>query len=306
MKVKSPLTGLPRTRLDKTLDAEFIIQSYKKQLHIDVSRFFQGIKKIQIYKCLDTGYRFYYPFNTSGDSKFYEYLEKFPWYYMDWKWEHKIASNLIKPKNRVLEIGCGRGSFIKKIQQKGADCIGLELNENAVSYGQDKKVNILKESIQNHAKNNNERYDVVCSFQVVEHIAKIKEFLQSSINVLKPGGRLVISVPNNDSLILKYYDNIVLNMPPHHMGMWDINSLISIQKKFNLQLDNVFFEPLQNYHLEYASLYLEEKLSSRLLRKYHFIPPLIRKIARPFWKFCAKEMSEYIFGQTIVATYIKI
>lgn len=304
--VRSPITGSKNIYLEKTIKTSFIIEEYKKfEMNIDVSKYFKNTTEIFVYRCLDTGYRFYYPFNTNGDSKFYEDLEKFSWYYMDWKWEHEIASNIIKPKDRVLETGCGRGSFLRKMQQKGVDCIGLELNENAISFSQSKKLKILSESIQNHAKKNHEKYDVVCSFQVVEHIAKIKEFLQASIDALKPGGKFIVSVPNNDSFIIRE-NKLILNMPPHHMGMWNLNSLISIQKNFNLRIDKVFFEPLQSYHLGYAILYLHERLSSKLLRKYHFLSPLIHKIARPFLRFCAREISEYIPGHTIIAIYEKI
>ena len=102
MKIRSPLTKLRNTQLEKVLETDFIIDCYKKQLNIDVSKYFKDIKKISIYKCLDTGYRFYYPLNIYGDGKFYESLEKHSWYYMDWKWEHEIASNIIKPKDRVF------------------------------------------------------------------------------------------------------------------------------------------------------------------------------------------------------------
>lgn len=305
--IRSPLTNSKNIHLERTIKTSFIITEYKKRFGgYDISKYFHNIKKIFVYKCLDSGYRFYYPYNVDGDGKFYECLEKYPWYYMDWKWEHEEIANIIKPKDKILEIGCGRGGFLQKIQQRGITCTGLELNKSAVSYGLAKKLIILNESIQNHAKKNYQKYNVVCTFQVVEHVAKIKEFLQSSINVLKPGGKLIISVPNNDSLIFKENDNIVLNMPPHHMGMWNLNSLINIQKYFNLRLDKVFLEPLQNYHLGYATLYLEESFSKKLLRKYRFIPPLIRKIVRPFWRFSAKEMSKYILGQSIVAVYTKL
>lgn len=46
-------------------------------MNIDVSDFFNSIKKVSIYKCLDTGYRFYYPFNISGDNIFYQKLKNF-------------------------------------------------------------------------------------------------------------------------------------------------------------------------------------------------------------------------------------
>ena len=37
---------------------------------------------------------------------------------MDWKWEYQIAKNLIQKNNHVLEIGCGKGSFIKNLTEE--------------------------------------------------------------------------------------------------------------------------------------------------------------------------------------------
>ena len=270
-------------------------------MNIAVSKYFKGIEEIFVYKCLDTGYRFYYPFDINGDSKFYEELEKFPWYYMDWKWEYEMASNIIKSKDKVLEIGCGRGSFLEKMQQKGADCTGLELNKNSVLYGQDKKMKILNESIQNHAKNNHERYDVVCSFQVVEHIAKIKEFLQASIDAIKPDGKLIISVPNNygDSIILK--DNL-LNMPPHHMGLWDSVSLSNLQNIFPFRLELLEVEPIQKYHFGYYKSLVENYLA----KDSDFWDKFFKRKRRFIIDKSIQCLSKYLIGHTILAQYRKL
>ena len=43
-----------------------LIQGYKNQLGIDVSKYFKGIKEIKLYECLETKYRFYYPLYIEG------------------------------------------------------------------------------------------------------------------------------------------------------------------------------------------------------------------------------------------------
>lgn len=62
----------------------------------------------------------------------------------------------------------------------------------------------------------------------MEHVADIKSFIKYSLSVLKPGGKMVVNIPNNDCLMFGG-KNIILNIPPHHMGMWNINSLIKLQ-----------------------------------------------------------------------------
>jgi len=306
MQLHSPLTGSTNVVLEKEIKCRFIIDSYRKQLDVNVTKYFHDLESIQIYRCLDTGYRFYYPFDIDGDSKFYEALQKYKWYYMDWKWEHEIASMIIAPANKVLEIGCGRGGFLEKMQQKGVKGTGLELNESALESSRSKGLEVLNQTIQDHSVEHPAQYDVVCSFQVVEHIAAIKEFMQASVNVLKPGGKLIVSVPNNDSLIIKCYPDTALNMPPHHMGLWNMNSLIKIQRCFDLQVEAIHLEPVQPYHLWYSYSLVGKRLSREWRNRYGFIASLIPQIARPITSSSVKALAEYIIGHTVLAVYVKL
>lgn len=303
-RILSPLTNSSNITLEEIIPTDFLIKRYKECLNVDTSNYFQGLKKIRLYRCKDTNYRFYYPFNINGDGEFYEKLEKFPWYYMPWKWEHQIVMNSINSKDNVLEIGCGPGGFLKKVEQKGARGVGLEFNKSAVEVGKKKKLNILNEPIQEHAKKFQD-YSFVCSFQVLEHIATPREFIQASIDALRPGGKLVLSVPNADSLIFKNNPDMITNMPPHHMGLWDINSLLKLQKIFDITIDSIYFEPLQKYHIQYLVNFLKERLKNKLLYKNYFLKSILLKLGMPFVQFCGIQSAKYINGHTVIVIYIK-
>lgn len=297
MSIKSPLTYSDNTLLEKTIFTREIIQAYQENFKIDVSRYFNGLETIYIYKCLDTGFRFFYPFNIAGDGKFYEQFQQFDWYYMDWKWEHETALQYIRPSMKVLEVGCARGSFIEKLSKSNIDSVGLELNEDAVLMGQKKGIKIFNQTVQEHAIANTGKYDVVCSFQMMEHIVPIREVLQASITALKKGGKLIISVPNNGSFI-KLSVNY-LNMPPHHMGLWNEEVFRNIAKIFNLKIGNVHFEPLQEYHKEYfintmTGYYLKKYRSVAFIAN-RIIPRLIPKITALFMKKTRGHTMEGVF-----------
>ncbi len=49
--IKSPLTNSPDVNLIKQLDAEKIIQNYQNEYNTDVSAYFKGITKVDIYQC---------------------------------------------------------------------------------------------------------------------------------------------------------------------------------------------------------------------------------------------------------------
>ena len=51
-----------------------ICEAYQNQLDFDVSRFFKEVDLVKLYECKTTGYRFFHPFTTVGDAKFYKDL----------------------------------------------------------------------------------------------------------------------------------------------------------------------------------------------------------------------------------------
>ncbi len=288
-KVKSPLTGGSVVKI-REIEVESVKENYLKYYGINVESYFKNINKIQIFECLDTGYQFYYPFNIIGDSLFYEKLEKEVWYYNPWKWEHKESIKYIKKGDNVLEIGCGRGAFLEKIRDTiDAKVTGLELNENVTKNSSF----ILNQTIEKHAQENPEKYDVVCSFHVLEHISDVKSFLTASLKVLKESGTLIIAVPNNNSFIKDDFINI-LNMPPHHQGLWTKKSLASLDFIFNTKTLVIKEERLQKEH---QSWFLDVKSE-----KYKFF----KRIKRNFlFKKLVKTFRFLFKGQTIIATYKK-
>src|SRR4030042_6354888 len=306
MNIKCPLTDLSDIELERTIKTQFLIDAWKnRELSVDVARFFKGLNEIYVYKCKDTGYRFYYPFNISGDDQFYKDLQRLPWYYMDWKWEYQKIYELIKSGERVLEIGCGDGSFIKKLKDKNVSVVGLEFSAEAIKKCQEKGLTVFKENIQEYAKNNKEKYNIVCSFQVMEHIADIGNAIQASIDVIKNGGKLIISIPNSDSFTGKDINNL-LDMPPHHMAIWNEQSLRGLEKIFNIKLDKIYFEPLQSYHFRFYYHVLFGSKISKFFGK--FLGDIINKILGRISLFLLvhTKLPEKIKGHTIMAVYIKI
>lgn len=302
--MQSPITGKDNAILEREIPSSFIIEKYKQESGLDVSHFFRGINAVSIYSCPLTGYRFYHPFNITGDDTFYQALENEPGYYMDSKWEHAVAEKWIKTSDHVLEIGCARGSFLKKARSMGATVQGLEMNSSAVAECEKSGIPVKKETVEKFAEGKKEMYNVVCSFQVLEHAPEVRSFLDSSLSLLKPGGLLIVSVPNNDSFVLK--DDIALNMPPHHMGLWNSNSLMKLQDYFDIKIESIQLEPLQKYHAGFADTILEKEIDNKLKEKLGPLSPLVRKPAMRLARLTVAAMSEYIIGQTVLAVYRKV
>lgn len=296
----SPVDNVSEAVLVKEITPEFIIHEYKK-LDIDVSNYFHGVSGVKVFKCKKSGYIFFSPSNIAGDGSFYEKLMHFDWYYNPWKWEHEVCKNLADSGSEILEVGCAKGGFLYEIGTKlGVKGTGLELNRKAIVEGRKKGVNILEETIQYHAKQNSARYDIVCSFQVLEHISDVHSFLQAQIDCLKENGKLVIAVPNNDSFI-RLDNGGILNLPPHHMGLWNPDSIKSLEHVFNIKLVEILFEPLQEVHFQW---FYNNHLKG-LQRRNHIVGNLLEKLTRPFYKPVLRLAKGFVKGHTMVAVFQK-
>lgn len=233
----SPVTGKDNTTLTDVFFSKDIIQLYNVQLGMDVSSFFSGNNTFFLYQCNNTGYRFYHPQGMAGDGGFYAELQQrlADEYYHGWKFENQLAFDAIQPGDKVLDIGCGVGNFLMRAKEK-ATVTGLELNEKAIEVCHQRGFDVRKEMIETHALHNEEQYDMVTFFQVLEHIYEVKPFLENALKVLKKGGKLVIGVPNNEPYFLGYDKYCTLNLPPHHMGLWNKEVFECIAPLFNIKM----------------------------------------------------------------------
>ena len=198
----------------------------------------------------------------------------------------------------MLDVGWGQGSCLARSAARGATGTGIEFNTKAGEIARSKGVEILPELLSDHRQKRSNYYDVVTSFQVLEHVTDPRDFIEGCIKVLKPGGSLIIGVPNDDGF-LGQDDDAVLNMPPHHMTLWNRASLTALAAKVDITLEQIEFEPLQEtawYQALMERRYLTNTLKRKLYYKLGF-----DQIFRSF----LAENAHTIDGHTIMAFYRK-
>jgi 2-polyprenyl-3-methyl-5-hydroxy-6-metoxy-1,4-benzoquinol methylase len=298
--VLSPLTHAQRVTLEEKLDSKRIVTRYKAECGFDASAYFENLDAVALYRCEETGYRFFYPPRMAGDSELYEHLQKLPWYYGSWRWEHDLANKQINEDDYVLEVGCGFGLFLQKLRDRNIRCAGLEFNCRAVETARMSGLHVYPEAIHDHAKNNPGKYTVVCAFQVLEHISSAGDFIADCLKAMKPSGKFVISVPNNNPFLFKHDKYHTLNLPPHHMGLWNKRSLQNLQKVFPLRAFLVKTEPLFD-HESYFKTQLEY-LSS----KSPWLGKVADRIFRPYHKPLMKLIARFVEGRNLLAIYTKL
>ena len=101
----------------------------------------------------------------------------------------------------VFEAGFGRGEFLSWASRQGMDIEGCEIVENYVEAARSQGYRVDHGSAADVLKTRRERYDLICMFDVLEHLSAdaILELLDVVHVALKPGGRLFMRIPNGYS-----------------------------------------------------------------------------------------------------------
>lgn len=119
------------------------------------------------------------------------------------------------PKGRILDIGCGRGLFLKIMQDDGWDVNGVEFDVKASSnfYG----VPVVSGEPASWGFSEG-AFDVVTMHHVLEHLQHPKEMLHECRRLLKRGGLLMCAVPNFLSLQSSVGKGVWFHLDvPHHI-----------------------------------------------------------------------------------------
>ncbi|NJL74227.1 MAG: methyltransferase domain-containing protein [Saprospiraceae bacterium] len=306
--VLSPFTA-SEAKLIQIFDNQALIAWYLSSFEIDITPYLEGKDHVSLYECLDTGYQFYYPFEVYGDEAFYDaFSKRYAWYYQPDRWEYRICQKIFNFKGKdVLEVGCGNGHFLERIQPFARRIKGLELNTKAIAHCHQRQIDVEAQTIQDFAVHHQAQFDVVAMFQVLEHIADVSSFLTAALACLKKGGALVIAVPNNDSLLLHtnhqlefvnslHQHCLLMNMPPHHAGRWNKTALSKLPQFYPLHLEQLRYEPIWYYRTHYLQMlqYRAQGWAFRTFRKENLAFKMYFKLAQP-----------YIKGHTILGVYRK-
>ncbi len=171
-------------------------------------------------------------------------------YYSSEKWEFNEGLEDVRGAQSILELGCGNGAFLKKVQTIVPTAIGTEYSPHTLAVARSQGLQVYGLDELEWLAPRRGKFDAVLSFQVLEHVAQPLDFIRDCVEWVRPGGKIGIAVPNSAGIIRHYRQNY-LNLPPHHATRWSITSLKALADSLNLEIERVAYEPLCAYHYDY-------------------------------------------------------
>lgn len=120
-------------------------------------------------------------------------------------------------QGRLLDFGCGSGSFLLRMRQQGWKVTGLDVSQAVVErLRSDLGLHALTGTLP-HPALANASFDIITMWQALEHVHQPLDILGAARQLLAPGGKLIVAVPNIDSLAFRLFGSAWngLDLPRH-------------------------------------------------------------------------------------------
>jgi len=136
-----------------------------------------------------------------------------------------FLSRGLAPGARILDVGCGRGVILGALANRGFDVHGVEISAEA-ARGADPRAEIRIATHLSDADYEAASFDQVIVWHVLEHLADPRETLEAAHRILKPGGRLIVAVPNFSSLQARWTGDAWFHLDlPRHIYHFPLEAL---------------------------------------------------------------------------------
>ena len=124
---------------------------------------------------------------------------------LDLKRVNFVKSQLSNNKSElnILDVGCGNPSFLELLEKKTkAHCTGIDFSDSGWKHKNFINLELKKIAIEDF--DTKIRYDVITMWHYLEHDYNPHQTIEKLYTLLKPGGKIIIEVPNYDSLTAKF------------------------------------------------------------------------------------------------------
>ena len=228
-----PVTGQRAVRLVQWVEAATLIDLWRGVFRIDARPSFGALERFGLWQS-STGLYFFDP-PREGDPAFYRgfygrLVERKVWSRDAVRDEFARAAARIRPGDCVLDVGCGDAAFRTLIPQ--ARYVGIDPSATGAIEG------VSDQPLAVHLQDHAERYDAVCAFQVLEHVADPRQMFLDMVRAARPGGLIIVSVPHVPSAATRI-PNFLINAPPHHLTWWTKAALATLAARSGAEVEAI-------------------------------------------------------------------
>jgi SAM-dependent methyltransferase len=188
------------------------------------------------HRCQRCGFEYFDP-ALAGNDVFYQQLEHETYFSpVRAEFRRTVAFTGAKNLKRVLDVGCGSGSFLNLARDAGCQTFGLELNPSAAEKARAQGHTIFSQMLEElDREKTSGGFDLITFFQVLEHVRDPVGMLVSATALLNPRGYISIAVPAAEGIYrFAFWDPH--QWPPHHVSHWRLRDFTQLARAAKLRV----------------------------------------------------------------------
>jgi len=161
--------------------------------------------------------------------------------------------NTFDGNKQLLDYGCGTGDFLETAKKGGWNIQGIEPSDSARSIAEE-KLSIAISLPSDLFKMQDNSYDVISLWHVLEHVPNLMEVSHQLSKLLKPGGHLILALPNFKSAdAKKFKEKWAAFDVPRHLWHFSPSGIKHLSKKIGLVLKDQKPMPFDSFYVSMLS-----------------------------------------------------
>jgi len=181
---------------------------------------------------------------------------------MRWKLQHELIAKFNK-SGKILDVGCSSGAFLGTMDKSKWELYGTELSPETAEIARMSTGAQIFTGEASDAPYRSECFDVITSFDLLEHVYDPRAFLMKVWEWLRPGGIYCLNLPNIDSWEARLFGSYWYGLEmPRHLTHFSPASLSHVMKSLGFEQAVVVTPPVT--YVERSANYLASAFWSKL------------------------------------------
>lgn len=210
-----------------------------------------------------------------------------------------LRSTLERGPREILEVGAGTGGNLKMLSEFGR-VAAMEMNESARALAREKvteEVRIEYGRCPDDLPFKDDRFDLICMFDVLEHIDQDVQCLRSLASKLKPQGRIVITVPAYQWMWGPHDEHL------HHIRRYTATTLTQSLHESGYHVDRISYFNTLLFPLAVAARLKDRVLTGKNATGVSTPAPIMNNLMRAVFSLESRMLSKVNlpFGVSLLA-----